>query len=256
MDLPFGMRTATLEERKRFYERFDVRKACEWVGRPLVYAVVIGSHTNVYPKRFRDDKDIPLIIDSYRSLSDVTRFILDFLPEGVYYDRNYYKDLSLCHSHDLRDSWGWENFAGQQLAFDLDPENVLCPIHGTLQERMNKGLGLSFCETAFEITRKNTLALYDILSENYSDVRIVFSGRGFHLHVFDDDARHLTRQQRSNLAEMYKDFGIDTWVTAGEMRLIRLPYSLNGVSSRIVTPLDKARLSDFDPRVDARPRFL
>jgi len=256
MELPFGMRAATLEERKRFYTRFDIKKARDWIGRPLVYAVVIGRHTDVYPERFHDDKNIPLIIDSYRSLADVKRLILDFLPEGFYYDRNYYKDLSLCHTYDLRNSWGWENFAGQQLAFDLDPENVTCPIHGTLQERMSKGLGLSFCETAFEIARKNTLTLYEKLAENYSDVRIVFSGRGFHLHVFDDDARYLTRQQRRLIAETYKDYGIDTWVTAGEMRLIRLPYSLNGISLRIATPLDKAKLFTFDPRVDAIPGFI
>ncbi len=256
MELPFGMRAATLEKRKRFYTKFNLNRACDWVGRPLVYAVVIGRHTDVYPERYRDDKDIPLIIDSYRSLADVKRHILDFLPEGVYYDRNYYKDLSLCHTHDLRDSWSWENFDGQQLAFDIDPENVTCPIHGTLQERMNKGLGLSFCETAFDIARNNTLTLYEILAKNYSDVRIVFSGRGFHLHVFDDDARHLTQEERQSIAEKYKDYGIDTWVTAGEMRLLRLPYSLNGISTRIVTPLKPAKLLSFDPQVDAIPHVM
>ncbi|HVP99888.1 MAG TPA: DNA primase small subunit domain-containing protein [Candidatus Thermoplasmatota archaeon] len=255
MELPFGMGAATLEQRKQFYTKFKINKAQEWVGRPLVYAVIIGRRTNLYPERFRDDKDIPLIIDSYRSLADVQRSILDFLPEGVYYDRNHYKDLSLCHAHDLRDSWNWENFAGQQLAFDFDPENVTCPIHGALQERLNKGLGLSFCETAFEITRNNTIDLYEKLTESYSDIRIVFSGRGFHLHIFDKDAQCLSREERERIAENYKDYGIDTWVTTGEMRLIRLPYTLNGISSRIVTPLDKARILTFNPQVDAIPSF-
>jgi len=73
--------------------------------------------------------------------------------------------------------------------------------------------------------------------------------------VFDEDARHLPRDERAHLAEQYKDHGIDAWVTTGEMRLIRLPYSLNGISSRIVTPLDKTKLLTFNPQVDAIPHF-
>jgi DNA primase catalytic subunit len=55
-----------------------------------------------------------------------------------------------------------------------------------------------------------------------------------------------------------KDFGIDEWVTAGEMRLIRLPYSLHGLVSRIVLPLEKSELEQFDPVSDERciPKFL
>ena len=49
MELPIGMRAATLEKRKQFYEKFDRSKAHDWVGRPLVYAVVIGRHTNMSP---------------------------------------------------------------------------------------------------------------------------------------------------------------------------------------------------------------
>ena len=145
---------------------------------------------------------------------------------------------------------------GQELAFDLDPENIACPIHGTLKERLKKGRGLSFCETEFGICKENTIALHEELCENYSDVRIVFSGRGFHLHVFDKDTIGLTREERKKIAQKYKKFGIDAWVTAGEMRLIRLPYTLNGASSRIVIPLTKAGLEKFDPQRDALPKFL
>jgi DNA primase catalytic subunit len=55
-----------------------------------------------------------------------------------------------------------------------------------------------------------------------------------------------------------KGFGIDEWVTAGEMRLIRLPYSLHGLVSRIVVPVEKSELERFDPVSDERciPKFL
>lgn len=256
MKLPYGMRPSTLEERRRFYSHFDLKKARDWVGRKLVYAVVIGRHSGIYPSEYEDGKNEPLIIDSYKSLQDVLRWILKFLPEGVYYDRNYYKDFSLCHKYNLRKAWKWYNFAGQELAFDLDPENVVCPIHGSLEERMKKGYGLSFCEKAFELVKKSTVELYDILSQNYTDVRPVFSGRGFHLHVFDKDTITLTQKEREKIAKKYAAFAIDTWVTSGEARLIRLPYSLNGISSRIVTPLKKSEIERFDPSKHALPEFV
>jgi DNA primase catalytic subunit len=256
MKLPFGMRPSTLLERELFYSKFDIKESRDWVGRKSVYAVVLGRHSNIVLPQYTVDKDIPLIIDDYHSLQEVKSIIRAYQPEGVYYDRNYYKDFSKCHARNLRNAWNWENFAGQQLAFDLDPENVNCPIHGTLQERLEKGQGLSFCKTAFHLVKENTVTLHERLCENYSDVRIVFSGRGFHLHVFDKEARTLSRKQRRLLAQQYQMYGIDTWVTEGQMRLIRLPYSLNGVSSRIVLPLSPPHLLTFDPESEALPAFL
>jgi len=42
------------------------------------------------------------------------------------------------------------------------------------------------------------------------------------------------------------------------MRLIRLPFSLHGLVSRIALPLEKSELERFDPVNDERciPRFL
>jgi DNA primase catalytic subunit len=55
-----------------------------------------------------------------------------------------------------------------------------------------------------------------------------------------------------------KGFAIDVWVTAGEMRLIRLPYSLHGMVSRVVLPLEKKEVMQFNPITDTRciPMFL
>lgn len=256
MRLPYGMRPSTLSERSHYYTHFNLKKARDWVGRKIVYAVIVGRHSNIFPPQYKNEKNEPLIIDEYHNLHEVQQEIVRFLPEGVYYDRNYYKDFSLCHGRNLQNSWDWENFSGQELAFDLDPENVTCPIHGTLQERLAKGWGLGFCATAFTLIRTNTVQLYDLLKENYSDVRIVFSGRGFHIHVFDKDTRSLTRKERGILALRYQNFGIDRWVTTGEMRLIRLPFSLNGISSRVVVPLDVSQVDEFNPKQDALPSFL
>ena len=101
--------------------------------------------------------------------------------------------------------------------------------------------------------------MYRDLKQTYSKLRVVYSGRGFHIHVLDADATYLTRAERSALASGYaKRFPIDEWVTAGNIKLIRLPYTLHGMISRICVPVDPNELEAFDPinYEPAIPRFL
>lgn len=256
MKLPFNMRFSSLDERNKFYEQFNLEKTKQWIQREVVYAMILGKHTDIVPKEYEQDKTTPLIIDEYQSVEYVQEKILQYLPEGVYYDQNVYKDISLCHEKDLRNVWDWSNFKGQELAFDIDPENVDCPIHGTLKQRLQKGMGLSFCEKAFVLAKKNTLDLFNQLSQQYQQLKIVFSGRGFHIHVLDEHTISYSRKKREEIAEKYEEYGIDKWVTTGEMRLIRVPFSLNAVSSRIVLPLKKKEIKQFDPSSEAIPDFL
>ena len=110
------------------------------------------------------------------------------------------------------------------------------------------------------MVKKEAIGLYEFLANRFSEVKAVYSGRGFHLHVLDQQAYLLNTQERADLAQQVKKAGfhIDEWVTSGEMRLIRLPYSLNGLVSRIVLPLTKDELESFDAIHDERclPKFL
>jgi DNA primase catalytic subunit len=248
--MPEGMRPATLWERKRFYmEEFALAKVASWLqirrGKTK-FATIIGRHTKIFPQEFREDADTTIIIDEYSNLEDVRRQILEFLPEAVYYDRNIY--LENDHAE------------GQELAFDVDPENITCPIHGTLADKMKRHQGLSFCTTELEMAKQQTVGLYEYLEEQFSELRVVYSGRGFHIHVLDQTAFQLTTKRRTELAETVKakSFEVDAWVTAGEMRLIRLPYSLHGMVSRIALPLEKNEVEKFNPITDSRciPAFL
>jgi DNA primase catalytic subunit len=248
--LPVGMRYSTIEERRQFYrEEFSSQNVAEWFGQRLShtkFAVIMGKHTQIFLEKYRDDAATTVIIDEYRDLMNVQGQILDFLPEAVYYDRNIYG--------------GDGRILGQELAFDLDPENVTCPVHGTLEDKMRRMQGLSFCELELEIVRKEAVGLYEFLSGRFSDLQVVYSGRGFHLHALDRDAYNLTVEERLALAKEAKaqGFHIDEWVTTGEYRLIRLPYSLNGLVSRIVLPLKKVELESFDAVHDRRciPKFI
>jgi DNA primase catalytic subunit len=248
--LPRGMRYATLQERKEFYTReFDLEKVAAWFKEcpnRVKFAVIIGRHTRIFPKAYREDADTTIIIDEYTRLDEVRDQIVEFQPEAAYYDRNVYDQN--------------DRKTGQELAFDLDPENITCPIHGTLADKMKRRQGLSFCKLELDMVKDQAIRLHEHLKQQFSLLRVVYSGRGFHIHVFDAEAYTFTARKRLEIARTVKKkgFGIDEWVTAGEMRLIRMPYSLNGLVSRIVLPLEKNEIEKFNPIQDARciPEFL
>ena len=224
--LPNGMRYSTLEEREQFYtQEFNLKRLRDWLALTrgeVTFAIVIGRHTKIYPKKYAEDASTTIIVDDYESLEDLRDYLMEFLPEAAYYDRNVYN--------------GDNHVKGQELAFDLDPENVTCPIHGTLEDKMKRHQGLSFCKLELEQVREQAVSLYD------------------------PEAYVLSAKERAQIAEDVKGkgFQIDEWVTAGEMRLIRLPFTLHGLVSRIVIPLEKKELERFDPIYDKRclPKFL
>lgn len=248
--LPRGMRYSTLEERKQFYtQEFNIEKVQKWLGLfrgKMKFAVIIGRHTKIFPEKYREDASTTIIIDEYAVIEDVRDYMIEFLPEAAYYDRNVYDET--------------DRKTDQELAFDLDPENITCPIHGTLADKMQRHQGLSFCELELELVKEQAASLYEHLEAQFSNMKIVYSGRGFHIHVLDPEAYKLSAKERRQIAKKVKEkgFQIDEWVTAGSMRLIRLPYSIHGLVSRIVVPVEKGELERFDPVHDKSciPKFL
>ncbi|KON34649.1 hypothetical protein AC477_00145 [miscellaneous Crenarchaeota group-1 archaeon SG8-32-1] len=246
------MRYSSLSERENFYKHeFNLTKVGDWLHKRghldfLVFAVVIGRHTKIFPPRYIKDASTTIIIDDYEKLEDVKNTILGFIPESVYYDRNIYNKEN--------------EILGQELAFDLDPENIECPIHGTLENKMKNRQGLSFCELELKMVKKETIKLYEELKSSFSKLEIIYSGRGFHIHVLDEDSFCWSYSRRKEFANQIRNRGflIDKWVTSGSMRLIRLPFSLHGMVSRVVTPLTFSELESFDPIEDERsiPKFL
>ena len=250
--LPAGMGYASLAERDLFYrQEFDLNAVQEWftpydgLGR-IVFAVIMGRHTHIFRPEYAEDADVTILIEKYKTIEDVKAQILEFLPEAVYYDRNLYDAVG--------------KIVGQELAFDLDPENLTCPIHGTLEDKMQRHQGLGFCDIELKMVKEETVKLHERLQQLFSELRVVYSGRGFHIHVFDKETLEWKRRRRSELAKklLKEGFLIDEWVTSGGMRLIRLPYSLHGMVSRIVLPISIGELPSFNPVTDKRclPKFL
>ncbi|MEM0344230.1 MAG: DNA primase [Thermoplasmata archaeon] len=261
------MRPSTLQERRDFYSHeFDTYALRRWIGdrsRHLKFAMVMGRHTGIVLESRAANKDDVVVIDTWRSVRDLRQYALSYLPESMYYDRNRYEDVSACAGCDKGRTACMRcyNFSGQQLAFDLDPENVDCPYHGHIGDKMSEGRGLSLCMYEFKRLRIQTVELVRQLSEDYSEISVVYSGRGFHVVVDDEEAYQLSRRQRERLAEMTaRRFAIDEWVTSGESRLMRLPGSLNGLVSRkcVVMKGDLRDLLGFDPRTSREviPAFM
>jgi len=257
------MRIASLTERRQFYSReFNPVRIRDWFRgwrSPLVFAVVIGRHTRIAPRKYRRERARTIVIDEYEVLSEIKNYLIDFVPEAVYYDRNVYKDWNQARSIG-NDTTRLGHALGQELVFDVDPENFTCPIHGTLEDKMRKHQVLSFCRLAFQLARQEAVQLVEILSRRFSQISLVYSGRGFHIHIIDEETVFWNRKKRLALVRSLtkKGFVMDEWVPAGGMRLIRLPYSLNGLVSRIAIPLPKSELGVFDPIADERtiPKFL
>ena len=247
------MRYSTLDERRSFYRsEFRLDKVSGWLRKRRghnVLAVIIGRHTKLYRREFRQNFSKTILIDDYRTLGEVRGLLVRFQPEAVYYDRNIYSEGDSPR-----------RVLGQELAFDLDPENLTCPRHGGLKDKMARRQGLSFCALEFQMIREKTISLYERLAGMFSELSVVYSGRGFHIHIFDSETLTWPRRRRRELAMKVKEEGypIDEWVTTGGMRLVRLPYSLHGMVSRIVLPLGIGELGRFDPVKSSAciPRFL
>ena len=95
----------------------------------------------------------------------------------------------------------------------------------------------------------------DVVSENYSDVRVVFSGkRGFHVHVLDFEVRDWTRYDERNplrsheVARFLYSLELQRQVrdlfdkshfklSSDVMRVISIPESLNGESGLVCSYL-------------------
>jgi DNA primase catalytic subunit len=125
---------------------------------------------------------------------------------------------------------------------------------------MKRRQGLAFCEIELNMVKDEAIKLHEELEKQFSQMRVVYSGRGFHIHVFDEEPFTWSYRKKQILAKELKRKGflIDEWVTTGGMRLIRLPFSLHGMVSRRVLPINVSELAKFDPVTDQRciPKFL
>jgi len=223
-------RPSTLEERKEFYENeFNAEGHIRFLGfKPQIYAVDMGSESKIILNKEKLNKMINFMT------SDIKAKALKYLPEDIYFDRNFYKDPNKCLKEKcFKKCPNCDNYLGQLLAFDVDASNIKCSCKDHL------------CNICLEKAKENAIAAADILKEQFKKVRILYSGRGFHVYIFDNDSTKLKIKEREEINKKLKKYAIDPWVSRGYIRLMRLPYSLHGLISRIVMPLESEKEKEF-----------
>ena len=245
-----GFRATTLAEREEYYKNeFSMERVEEWfkdnkLSMPQLYAVDMGTETNMIKDESKRNKVI-----SMRPNNLQAKLVRD-VPEDVYYDRNQYKDVDLVLKKlNFREIFDDDNFLGQELVFDIDPENIKCDCKSKFPR---------FCSVCMGKAAGQAVKLAEKLGEQFNRTGIVYSGRGMHVHVFDKEAFKLSIEEREKINKELKGFPIDPWVSRGKIRLIRLPYSLNALVSRIVLPLTMDEALKFDPTSteETLPEFI
>ncbi|MDY6774229.1 MAG: hypothetical protein SVS85_03430 [Candidatus Nanohaloarchaea archaeon] len=243
-DFPGDMRPSKVDEREEFYSsRFPSEELEEKMERwdRFVPVIDVGSETTLYRPRFKEHKGKLVHITDFENLEDLRRKIVDYAPEDLYYVTTIEKVDRV------------ETNPEEELVFDLDPENVECDNCRRKKKYLEgKAEEYTFCRDCFAEVAEETRYLYAFLENHFSQLELVYSGRGFHIHVEDDEAFAMDREDRNELAgKVAKEFPIDPEVTAGDKDLIRLPGSLHGLVSKVVTPVEPSELSDPDRILDA-----
>ena len=220
-------RASTLDERKKFYKsEFRINNLKSWfadnkIKIPQIWAIDAGSDSGI----IKDKKWKNFLF--YFPFKELKEKIEKYAPEDIYYDRNIYSAPKK-----ILKTLNFDKCMSQELVFDIDAENITCLCRD--KKVCNKCIRLA-CNLAFEMKKlleKN---------ENFKKIKIVYSGKGFHIHVLDNNASKLTTEQREKLNKKYSEFPIDPWVSQGNIRLIRAPHTLNGTVSRIAMPVDSER---------------
>ena len=214
-----GKREATyrfskLSERRKFYAKeFDIKKVKKWFKSNLGYlpqicSIDAGSDSGIIEnKKYKNSM-------LYFSFDELQEKIKKYVPEDVYYDRNFYSD-----PENILKTLKFGKPVSQVLAFDIDADNIECDNHDG---------EFDVCKECIEKAYDYTLKMKKDLGKKFKKIRLVYSGRGFHIYVLDKKAFELNFKERSKLNKQFSKYPIDPWVSRGYIRLMRLPYSLNG----------------------------
>ena len=260
---PVNYYPPTVSQRRSFYIReFDAQAVERWLARlpealrNPIFSADVGTESGIVREKYRKSAS-KLLTFSVRELKELTSVLLDLLPEDVYYDRNLYENkdrCALCKKNKKRDCIECANVLGQHVMFDIDPENIDCPNCGTLEERIRRKSMYGFCFICFKKAAIYTIKLHDILAQRgYRKLETIYSGRGFHIYLEDAECYTWTFEQRDKLGKSIRDeehIPIDLWVTRGGTKYARLPYSLHGLVSKIVTPVSIAQVAKLNPARD------
>lgn len=220
-------RPASLNEREEFYKKeFKIRGVKSWfkindMNVPQLCAIDAGTDT----KTIKNKKWKGIMF--YFPFNELMNKIKKYTPEDVYYDRNVYQNPKRALQNLNNKKW-----KEQELVFDIDSDNIICD--------HKKGKTYDEC---IKKAYRFALELDKELKKYFDKTEMVYSGRGFHIHVLDKKAFQMSKEEREKFVSKFKKYPIDQWVSAGNIELVRLPFSLNSLVSRKVIPLYKNKFN-------------
>ncbi len=238
-DYPAGLKPASVEKRELFYrEEFPREQIAKRIGRwyKFVPVIDVGSESTLYKPRLADFKGKLVRVQDYKNIDHLVEKVVDYAPEDIYYNRTIEREGEVRVDPD------------QELVFRIEPFQLDCVRCDRKREYMEKSEHRNvFCLDCLGEAGQKTKQLYGFLKRHFDDMDIVFAGRGFNIHVNDEDAYQMAMEDRWELAnKVAQEFPITKDVTAGEKDMIRLPGSLNGLVSRTATVVSPHDLDDVE----------
>lgn len=230
-NFPAGLQPANVEQRERFYrEEFSTEEIEKRMKRwpEFVPVIDVGTETTRYKPRLKQYKDKLVRVTSFENLNELQDKLVSYAPEDVYYSR------TLERSDEIRVN------PEQELVFRVSPNEIDCERCERRRKNMDeKWQEYVFCMDCFEQSAYETLHLHGFLERHFTNMTLVFTGRAFHIHVNDEEGYKMDIGDRKELArKVATQFPIDEAITAGDVNLVRLPGTLNGLVSRKVITLD------------------
>ncbi|GAB7020048.1 DNA primase small subunit PriS [Halostagnicola bangensis] len=131
---------------------------------------------------------------SLLELGDIEEFLVRKRPQHVYFSAGRYRDPGAG-------SMTEKEWRSSDLVFDLDADHLP---RVTLGEDSYAEM-LSKCKDAL-------LRLLEFLEDDFAfeNIEIVFSGgRGYHVHVRDENVKHLDREHRREIVDYVRGIGLD-----------------------------------------------
>ena len=249
--------SATVKERRKYYQHvFPHKMVKEWfVSRGIrhpVFAIDVGSKSGIYDPRHSSLLNRIIYLSGYKTWNQLRNSLAYYAPEEVYYSRNIFFNREKCNTcNRARNCFSCNNFQGQELVFDIDvdnvPDNVIkCDFGAECSHDQH------YCNL-FRAACTSAARLPAFLKTRFAfkKIQIVYTGRGFQIHVFDRKACLYSISTRTAIAKIVHaaGFPVDVAVTSGSSELARVPYTLHGLVNKvstIVTP-DEIEKSGFEP---------
>jgi len=192
------MKEATPEERKRFYTE-------EWSAGDIPDFLLQTLHTREFG--FDMDGTGPNNrYNQFRSVSELERYLKRWSPYSAY------ASVAMYERPSAREGW-----MRAELALDIDAKDLPIKTCGCPQGKV--------CERCIDDARKIAAEFAEILMEDLDlkNIYFVYSGRGFHIRIFDEKAMELEQSERAQIVE-YVTGGIvptDLAISLGYSRVFR-----------------------------------